>query len=65
LEDFARDYAPQGIRNLAMPKIAAGLGGLDWNVIRDLIEGLLGPLPVAVYVYEEFVRGLKGQEPPL
>ena len=65
LEDFARYYSQEGIKSLAIPKIAAGLGGLDWNMIRDLIERVLGPLPLAVYVYEDYAQGLKGQEPPL
>jgi O-acetyl-ADP-ribose deacetylase (regulator of RNase III) len=65
LENLARRYSLEGIESLAMPKIAAGLGALDWNDIRDLIDEVLNPLRLAVYVYEEYIQGMQGREPRL
>ncbi len=41
------------IRSIALPPLGSGLGGLDWNKVRRLIEAALRPLEdVQVYVYE-------------
>jgi O-acetyl-ADP-ribose deacetylase (regulator of RNase III) len=38
---------------VALPKLGCGLGGLDWNTVRPLIEQALGDLEgVDVVVYE-------------
>ena len=37
---------------IAMPKIGAGLGGGDWEVIEKIIEEELGHLGVTVYTLE-------------
>ena len=62
LTRLARDYANEGIASLAMPRIAAGLGGLAWSEVRELIDFLLGPLPIPVFVYEEYVEELAADE---
>ena len=46
----------------SMPRIAAGLGGLDWQDVRLLIRNILGPIGIPVYVYEEYKEGLKATE---
>ncbi|MBZ5590473.1 MAG: NADAR domain-containing protein [Acidobacteriia bacterium] len=48
-----------------MPRIAAGLGGLNWSEVRNLIEGILGVLPLPVVVYGEFLEGIAADEPCL
>jgi ribA/ribD-fused uncharacterized protein len=63
LQRLAADYTPLGITSLGMPRIAAGLGGLPWEQVRDLIERLLGGVTIPVFVYEQHVEGLKAGEP--
>jgi O-acetyl-ADP-ribose deacetylase (regulator of RNase III) len=46
-----------GIRTIAMPRIAAGYGGLSWNKVRALIDSAFADWPGTVYVYEEFKAG--------
>ena len=60
---LAGGYADEGITSIAMPRIAAGLGGLPWEDVRNLIVETLGELPIAVFVYEEYVEGHQGDEP--
>jgi O-acetyl-ADP-ribose deacetylase (regulator of RNase III) len=42
------------ITSIAMPRIAAGYGGLSWKKARSLIEAVFADWPGSVYVYEEF-----------
>ena len=46
-----------GIRSVAMPRIAAGYGGLSWKKVRALIDSAFAEWPGTVYVYEEFKEG--------
>ena len=46
-----------GIRSVAMPRIAAGYGGLSWKKVRALIEVAFAGWPGMLYVYDEFKEG--------
>jgi O-acetyl-ADP-ribose deacetylase (regulator of RNase III) len=50
-EDFCRYYAYEGITSLALPRVGAGLGGLEWDEVRELMERAWGGLPISVRVY--------------
>ncbi len=43
-----------GIRSVAMPRIAAGYGGLSWRKVKALIENVFADWPGVLYVYEEY-----------
>ncbi|MDY3561832.1 macro domain-containing protein [Gemmata sp. JC673] len=47
-----------GIRSLAMPRIAAGYGGLSWKKVRVLIETAFANWPGLLWVYEEYQPGM-------
>jgi len=51
------------IASLALPRLATGVGGLDWSEVRPLIEKHLGDLAVPVYIYVTYHRGEKAGEP--
>jgi len=51
------------IRSLALPRLATGVGGLDWNDVRPLIQSHLGDLPIPVYVYTTYHSGMAAVEP--
>ena len=55
----AANFEEEGITSLAMPRIAAGLGHLEWD---DVIEEHLGVLPIPVIVYEKFISGVAADE---
>lgn len=46
-----------GIRSVAMPRIAAGYGGLSWKKVRALIDSAFADWPGTVYVYDEYKAG--------
>lgn len=52
LEALIADVKRLGIRSIAIPPLGSGLGGLDWNVVRPMIEQAFAALPdVRVLLY--------------
>ena len=49
--------------SVALPRLATGVGGLDWDQVRPLIHNQLGELDIPIYVYVKFVQGSKAVEP--
>jgi O-acetyl-ADP-ribose deacetylase (regulator of RNase III) len=53
LTDLIRVIERQKIRSIALPPLGCGLGGLDWAVVRPLIEATFAGLPsVRTVVFE-------------
>jgi O-acetyl-ADP-ribose deacetylase (regulator of RNase III) len=50
------------ITSVALPRLACGVGGLDWNEVKPLIEKHLGDLGIPVYVYSTYHKGVKAVE---
>jgi O-acetyl-ADP-ribose deacetylase (regulator of RNase III) len=46
-----------GIRSIALPRIAAGYGGLSWTKVRAQIEAAFEDWSRMLYVYEEYKAG--------
>lgn len=52
LAALAAEVRARSIRSLAVPRLGCGLGGLDWQVVRPLIEQTFVDLPeVRVLLY--------------
>lgn len=60
LRAFAQE---EKIESLALPRLACGVGGLDWSEVKPLIEKHLGDLGIPVYVYATYHQGVKAAEP--
>ena len=47
------DLQPQvtGLESLAVPALWCGLGGLEWNAVRRLLEKYLTPLSASITIY--------------
>lgn len=51
LEAISCCYKSFGIESIAFPKLGCGLGGLDWEEIRPLIEQYMSRLDIYVEIY--------------
>lgn len=52
LKALIEDVKRLGIRSIAVPPLGCGLGGLDWNMVRPMIEQAFSDLPnVQVFLY--------------
>lgn len=51
------------IKSIALPRLATGVGGLDWSEVLPLIRTHLGELAIPVYVYSQFRKGVAADEP--
>ena len=50
------------VNSIALPRIATGVGGLDWDDVRPLVEEHLGDLDTTIYLYTTFRKGVKADE---
>jgi O-acetyl-ADP-ribose deacetylase (regulator of RNase III) len=41
------------LASVALPRLATGPGGLEWNEVRLLIDNQLGDAPAEIYIYSE------------
>lgn len=62
LKDLAKWIENENIDKLAIPKLATGVGGLDWADVKVSIDRHLGDLNIPVYVYTTFAKGVKAEE---
>lgn len=57
LRALRKEIEKEGIESLALTRVATGVGGLDWQEVKPLIEQQLGDMEIAIEVYETFVPG--------
>ena len=52
LKKFAQEYDRRGIESISFPRLGCGNGGLDWDVVRPLMEEHLGDLDIPVFIHD-------------
>ena len=62
LRELRRIIETENIASLALPKLATGVGALDWAEVKPLIEHNLGDIAIPVLVYETYEKGMKADE---
>jgi len=65
LRTLAHYVKEEGITSLALPRVATGVGGLEWADVKPLIERYLAELNIPVFVYTVYHKGQKAKEPGL
>ncbi len=51
------------LTSIALPKLATGVGGLEWTDVKPLIDHHLGQLDIPVYLYTTYRTGEQAAEP--
>lgn len=62
LKALVKQLKKENIFSLAIPRIATGVGGLDWGDVQPLLEEYLGSIDTEVVVYEKYVAKEKAVE---
>ena len=62
LRELAKIIESEGVRSVALPRLATGVGGLEWDVVEPLIAQHLDSVTVPVIVYEHYEQGVKAAE---
>lgn len=62
LKELRKLIEKEELKSIALPRLATGVGGLDWSEVEPLIEQHLGDLDIPVYVYETYQDGEKAAE---
>lgn len=62
LKALRQHLEAEKVTSLALPKLATGVGGLDWDDVAPLIEQRLGDMKIPIFVYTTFHKGEKANE---
>ena len=62
LKELRKIIEAENISSIALPRLATGVGGLDWAEVEPMIAEHLGDLDIPVIVYETYAKGQKGEE---
>ena len=57
--------AKEHLSSVALPRLATGVGGLNWDEVKPLIHNQLGDVNSNIYLYGKYVPGKKAVEPGL
>jgi O-acetyl-ADP-ribose deacetylase (regulator of RNase III) len=52
----------EGFTSLALPRVATGVGGMSWDEVRPLLDRHLADLPIPVFVYVTYHKGVAADE---
>lgn len=63
LRALRKIIADEELASIALPRLATGVGGLDWAEVQPLIRQQLADSDADIYVYQTYVPGQKAAEP--
>ncbi|MBN8678868.1 MAG: macro domain-containing protein [Chitinophagales bacterium] len=62
LKDLKKIIQEEGLKSVALPRLATGVGGLKWEDVKPLIYSNLGDVNANIYVYATFAKGQAADE---
>jgi O-acetyl-ADP-ribose deacetylase (regulator of RNase III) len=63
LRSLKKLIADEELASVALPRLATGVGGLQWSDVQPLIHNQLADTDAVIYVYAQYVPGKKALEP--
>lgn len=65
LKELKKWAQKNNIQSIAIPKLATGVGGLNWEDVYSLIQKHFSDQETALYVYVQYQKNIIGKEPEL
>lgn len=62
LQNLVKHVRANNISSVALPRLATGVGGLEWADVKPLIEQYVGVLDIPVIVYSTYQKGVAADE---
>jgi len=62
LRELRQVIKKENFTSIALPKLATGVGGLDWEEVFPLVEKQLGDLNIPIYLYSTYRKGVQAEE---
>ena len=62
LKELCNIIEKEEITSIALPRLATGVGRLEWSNVEPLIENSLGKLEIPVIIYETYIKDEKAVE---
>lgn len=62
LRELKKIVQEEGIKSIALPRLATGVGGLKWEEVKPAIYHAFADLNANVYLYANFVKGQTADE---
>jgi O-acetyl-ADP-ribose deacetylase (regulator of RNase III) len=63
LHELKKLVEHQPFTSIALPRLATGVGGLDWAHVEPLLRTQLSGLKIPIYVYTKYTAGKTAAEP--
>ena len=60
--EYQRLVLKEKFTSIALPRLATGVGGLEWPAVQALVETHLGRVEIPVIVYRTYQAGVKAAE---
>lgn len=62
LKELLKEIEKEGIKTVALTKLATGVGALPWAEVKPMLEQHLKSSKTVFYVYEEYKKNVKAKE---
>ena len=62
LQALKKELQEHQVKSVALPRLATGVGGLEWEKVYPLLQQALKDLNIPAYVYGQYKKGVTAQE---
>ena len=62
LKELRKVLEQEAFESVALPRLATGVGGLQWDDVRPLVARHLEDLEIPIYLYTTYRPGVKAKE---
>ncbi|MDP0562067.1 MAG: macro domain-containing protein [Candidatus Endonucleobacter sp. (ex Gigantidas childressi)] len=63
LKELTKIIEKENFNSISLPRIATGVGGLEWDDVFPVVESVLSDLDIPIYLYTDYQPGKQAKEP--